>query len=85
MLQLTKPREADKISGVPGFPAPPDFYDWKQKTVDAVCACAAFQQRCFTWLLEVEEYGKSFEDFANPSPFSQLDAKLNTALDVVIP
>ncbi len=83
--QYVKPREGDTIK-LKQFPKLGNSFDaWQDHLRDAACACSAFGQSAFRWILEVEKEGAKYEDFQNPVNFVQLDQKLNAALNDRIP
>ncbi len=83
--QYVKPREGDTIE-LKHVPKPGNSFDaWQDHLRDAVCACSAFGQSAFRWILEVEKEGAQYEDFQNPGNFVQLDQKLNAALNDCTP
>ena len=62
------------------LPETPYFREWKQDAIDKVCKASGRPDEAFTWIREVEQSRKTFDQLADSGDFVTLDAKIASGL-----
>ena len=79
-IQLSRPKEAEKIELSAHPKQGESFSNWQDTTRERVSRACPFPNRAFAWILRVEDPECTYEELRNPGALASLDGKLADAL-----